>query len=132
LGAVEHGGDLGNPDARHHPRGANRAGPDADLDRVGAGGDERLGGLGGGHVAGDDVDVPVRLHLGQRVDDRAGVAVGGVDDEHVDTPVDEGLAAIEHVGARAHRGGHPQAAPAVLGGVRVGDALLDVLDGDEP
>ena len=48
--------DLRDADARHDTRRADRAGPDADLQRVGARVDERPRRLGGGDVAGDDLD----------------------------------------------------------------------------
>ena len=47
-------GELRHADAGDDARRADRAGADADLDRVGAGVDQRLGRLGGGDVAGDD------------------------------------------------------------------------------
>jgi hypothetical protein len=48
--------DLRHADPGHDARGADAPGPDADLDRVGAGVDERLGGVGRRDVAGDDLD----------------------------------------------------------------------------
>ena len=45
--------------------------------------------------------------------------------------VDQRLGALQRVGADADRGGHPQAALLVLGGVRELDLLLDVLDRDQ-
>ena len=44
-------GDLGDADARHHPRGADRPGPMPTFMRVDAGLDQGVGGLGGGDVA---------------------------------------------------------------------------------
>ena len=48
-------GELRHADAGDDPRGADRARTDADLHRVGAGVDQRLGAVGGGDVAGDDL-----------------------------------------------------------------------------
>ena len=48
---------CGTPHAGDDPGGADRAGAEADLDRVGARVDERLGALAGGDVAADDLDV---------------------------------------------------------------------------
>ena len=77
-------GQLRHADAGDDPRGADRARADADLDRVGAGVGQRLGRLGGGDVAGDDLDaVRQRLHPLDRRADVAVVAVGGVDDDAV-------------------------------------------------
>src|SRR5205085_4887182 len=57
LDAIHDGGHLRHADARHDPRGADRARPDADLDAIRAGTDQRLGALSRGDVAGD------HLHL---------------------------------------------------------------------
>ena len=59
------------------------------------------------------------------------MAVGRVDHDHVAAGIDEALGALEAPLARGGRGGDPQPALLVLGGVRIGDLLLDVLDRDE-
>ena len=123
--------DLGNADAGDDSRRANRPGPDAGLYRVRSRLGERLGGLGGGDVAGDDLDVEALLDPPHRVDHRVRVAVGGVDDEHVDVLLDEGLGTLERVLADADGGGDPEPPLLVLRGERILDALLDVLDRDQ-
>ena len=60
------------------------------------------------------------------------VAVRGVDDEDVDLGLDERRRALDRVRADADRSAHAQPAVVVLGRVRELDALLDVLDGDQP
>ena len=55
LDRIHDRGELRHADAGDDARGADRARADADLDRVGAGIDQRLGALGGGDVAGDDL-----------------------------------------------------------------------------
>ena len=96
-------------------------GPDADLHRVDAGVDERLGAGAGGDVAADDLDAVVAaevlLHPGDHVEHRALVAVRGVDDEHVDTGVDEQPGPLVGVLAHAEGGADDQPAVGVLGGV---------------
>ena len=52
---IHDGGQLRHADAGDDPGGADRAGTDADLDRVGAGVDQRLRAVVGGDVAGDDL-----------------------------------------------------------------------------
>ena len=106
-------------------------GPDADLHRVRAGLDQRLGRLGGRDVAGDHLDVEARLDRAHHLEHRARVAVRRVDDEDVDLLGDESLRALEGVGADADRGADPQPAALVLRRERVLDPLLDVLDGDQ-
>ena len=54
LDRVHDGGELRHADAGDDARGADRARPDADLDRVGAGIDQRLGAFARRDVAGDD------------------------------------------------------------------------------
>ena len=85
-------GQLRHADAGDDPRGADRARPDADLDRVGARVDQRPGRLGGGDIAGDDLDrVREPLHPLDRAATFAIVAVRGVDDDAVAVGVDQRL-----------------------------------------
>ena len=109
-------------------------GPDAHLDGVGARVDERLGALAGGDVAADHVDVReggVGLEPADDVEHARALAVGGVDHEHVDARVAQGLGTLPRVAEEAHRGADAQAALGVLRGVRVLLGLVEVLDGDE-
>ena len=132
LGRLENGGELRHADAGHDPGGADRARPDADLDRVRPGVDQRLRALAGRHVAGDDRDLVGRaLDAPHLLDDRLGMAVGGVDDEAVDPGRHQHLGALETLVADGGGGGDAEAPVGVLGGVRMGGRLLDVLDGDE-
>src|SRR5688572_18711539 len=62
LHAIDDRGDLRHAGAGDHTRRADRAGTDTDLHAVRAGGDELLGALGRGHVAGDDLHAVTRLH----------------------------------------------------------------------
>ena len=61
LGRVVNRRDLRYADAGNDARGADRTGPDADLDRVGSGGNQIATAFGRGHVAGDDVDIPAAV-----------------------------------------------------------------------
>ena len=116
---------------RHHPGGADAAGADADLDHVGARLDERLDALAGDDVAADDGEVgPALLDRAHGVDHTLGVAVGGVDHEHVDAGGLERLGAFGGVG-HADRRGDPESAVAVERGVGILDPLRDVLDRDQ-
>src|SRR5699024_6822787 len=130
-GGVDDGRDLRDADTGDDPGGADGTGSDADLDGGGAGVEQRPGAVVGGDVAGHDGDGELGGDLADDVDHRAGVAVGGVDDEEVDARVDERRGPLERIGSGADGGGHPQSSAFVLGGVRVLDALLDVLDRDE-
>jgi hypothetical protein len=60
-GDVVDGHDLRHADAGHDARGADRARADADLHRVGAGFHQRAGGVAGGDVAADHVDLRIVL-----------------------------------------------------------------------
>ena len=87
AGRLEDGSHLGDADTGNHTSGADRARPDADLDAVGSGLAERLGGLVGGDVAADDVyplGSRLGLELGYHVENALGVAVSGVDDDEID------------------------------------------------
>ena len=65
-------------------------------------------------------------------EDQLGMAVRGVDDEAVDAGRHQHLGALEPLVADRGGGGDAQAPVDVLGGIRMGRRLLDVLDGDEP
>ena len=128
-------GDLRDADAGDDAGRADRARPDADLDGVDAGVDERLRAGAGGDVAADHLDVPggrVGLEPADHVEQQPGVAVGGVDDEHVDAGLDQRRGALPGVAEVADRRADQQPAVGVLGGVRELLGLHEVLDGDEP
>ena len=95
-------------------------GPDADLDRVGAGLDQRRGRRPGGDVAADHLD-PVAdfgLELADHVEHQPVVGVRGVDDQHVDAGVDQRHRPHPGIATHADGGADQQPAVAVLGGQR--------------
>src|SRR5262249_33484018 len=102
---------------------------DPGLYGVGPGLDEGAGALGGGDVAGDQVDVEAALDPRDGLQHVGGVPVGAVHDQHVDAGADERLGALVVVDAD----GRPDAEPAalVLAGVGEAGELVDVLDGDQ-
>ena len=78
------GGELRHADARDDARGADRARPDADLDRVRARIDQRLGAVGGGDIAGHDLGIiGFALDARDRLEHALGMAVRGVDHDDV-------------------------------------------------
>ena len=105
--------------------------PDPDLDRVRARVDQRLGRVGGGDVARDHLHVPFRPHPAHHLDDRARVAVRGVDHEDVDVGADERAGALDRVRADADRRTDPEPPLLVLRRQRELDPLADVLDRDQ-
>ena len=115
---VEDGGELRHADAGDDAGGADRARADADLDRVGAGIDQRLGAVGGGDVAGDDLGrVGEPADLADRVEDARGMAVRGVDHEDIDAGIEQRLGPLDPFRTCAGRGGGAQAPLLVLAGV---------------
>ena len=132
LRRLQHRGELRHADAGDDARGADRARPDADLDRVRARIDQSLRALAGRDIAGDDRDLVGRAldapHLLQHL---LGMAMRGVDDEAIDARRDQPLGALETLVADGGRGGDPQPPLRVLGGVGMGGRLLDVLDRDQ-
>ena len=120
LGDVEHRRELRHADARDHAGRADRAGADADLDRVGAGLDQRLGAAGGGDIAGDHLHARCSR---RRIASTASstprrMAVRGIDHQHVDAGLDQRLGPLQPGRAGADRGADPQPAVRVLAGVR--------------
>ena len=108
-------------------------GPCPDLDRVGAGVDQRLGSRTGRDVAGDHLELArqagdARDHL----EHAARMSVRGVDDEHVGARGEQRLRALDRVRADADGGADAQPPLRILGRVRELDALRDVLDRDQP
>ena len=86
-------------------------GADADLDRVGAGIDQRPRRVAGGDVAADHVDLRIVLLDPAHALDHAGaVAVRGVDHDRVDAGLHQRLDALLGALAHAHRRAHAQAA----------------------
>src|SRR5882757_558989 len=67
--------DLRHPDPGDHPGRTDRAGPDADLDRVRAGLGQRPRALVGGDIAADHLDLGLRLQPGYQLPDRSAVPV---------------------------------------------------------
>ena len=132
FGTVRHGSDLGHADASHHAGGADGTGANANLHAVNAGGDEVVGGAGGGHIAGKKLDVGVTvadgLHLLEHADR---VAVGGVDGDHVHLGVHQRIDTVEHVAGHTHRRAAQQATVGILGGIGILGGLFNILDGDQ-
>src|SRR5437763_2706553 len=89
LRAVVDRGDLRDADACNDTRRADAPRPHADLHGVRARIDQRFGRCRSGDIPRDDVYVPLALHAAHHLDDRSAVAVGGVDDQGVDTCIDE-------------------------------------------
>src|SRR5207245_1346949 len=73
------------------------------LDPVGPGRDQLLGTLGRGHISSDDADTMPRLHLFDHPHDGRGVAMRGVDHDHVDTRPYERRRALIRVAGDADR-----------------------------
>ncbi len=129
---VGDGGKLGHADTRDHPGGADGTRPDADLDAVRPGIDQCLGAFAGGDVAGHHLDVIAEfLDALHRLRHALGMAVGGVDHDHVDFGIDQGFGAADGVVADADGRRGPQPSLRVLAGVGVLLRLFDVLHGDQ-
>ena len=86
----------------------------------------------GRDVAGDHLHL-VRQPLDpvDRFEHAHRMAVRGVDHDQIDAGGDQQFGALEAGFADRGRGGDPQAALLVLAGVRIGDRLFHVLDGDQ-
>src|SRR5689334_24582813 len=126
------GRDLRHADAGDHARRADRAGTDADLDRIRARIDERFRGIAGHDIAGDDRHVRKSLaRPAHAFDHAARMTVRGIDDEHIDARVDQRRNALFGVAGDADCRADAQPLAIVLARVRVVARLLDVLDRDE-
>src|SRR5262249_6531745 len=89
-------GQLRHADPGDNAGGADRARPNADLDRIRAGVDQRAGALAGSDVPGDDLHVVGELlDAGNGLEDPGGVAVSSVDDHEVATGLDQTLGPLQ-------------------------------------
>jgi hypothetical protein len=131
VGAVIDRGDLRHTRARDYARGADRAGPHADLHAVRAGGDELRRRCRRGDVSGNDLHAVTRLDLLDHAHHRGGVSVRGVDNDDVDAGADERRGALISVTRDADRGRDAQPPSGVFRRLREPRALLDVLQRDE-
>ena len=93
LDRIHDRGELRHADAGDDAGGADRARTDADLDRVGAGIDQRLGAFGGGDIAGDHLHrIRHALDAGHGVEHAPRMAVRGVDHDEIDSGLDQAFA----------------------------------------
>ena len=85
VGAFDDRRELRIADAGHPPRGADRAGADADLDDVRAGEDQRLRHVAGDDIAGHDHGVRVIVaHPLDRLEEFLRIAIGDVEADEAD------------------------------------------------
>ena len=123
---------CGTPTPATIARGANRTWPDADLHRVCACINKSLYGICRRHIAGDDLHPVGKLldapYLGNDV---GRMPMCGINNQHIDTCLDQQLGAPETILASTCRSSNAQTFVLVLGGKRVISCLLHVIDGDE-
>ena len=132
LDRVRNRGELRHADTGDHPRGADRARADPDLDGISAGIDQRLGALGRGDIAGHDLHgVRHALDAADGIQHAPRMAVRGIDNDQIDAGVDERFAARVAGLADIGRGGDPQPALLVLAGIRICHRLFDILHRDQ-
>ncbi len=87
--------------------------------------------FGGNDVAGDDLLIlPRPLDLADHLQHVAGMAVRGIDDDHVDARFAQRFDALQRVRAGADRRADPQRTALVFRGARKLGGLLEVLDRD--
>ena len=83
-------------------------------------------------VARDQVDVPSLPNRTDHRDDVMRVTVRGIHHQRIDTCRDERFRSFHRITTDTDRRANSKPALAVLGRVRVLDALLNILDGDQP
>jgi hypothetical protein len=124
---------LRHADARNDARRADRARPDADLDRVRTGIDQRLGAFFGRNVARDDLAVVAQLlDRTDRAKHALAVAMRGVDHDHVTARLQQRFGTANTILTDTGGGGDAQPTLLILAGVRVLVGLFDILDRDQP
>ena len=132
LDGIHNGSELRHADTGNDSGGANRAWPDADLDRVGAGIDQRPGALAGRNIAGNHLHgVRQPFDPVDRFENALGMPMRRVHDDEIDAGLEQPFAALETRIADRSRGGDAQSALFILAGVRVGNGLFDILHRDQ-
>ena len=113
---------MRHTDAGYNARGADRARPDADLDRIHAGIHQRLGAVRGGDIAGQHLGLIAQfLDRADGVEHAFAVAVRGIDNDHIDTSRQQRLGTRQAIVTDTRRGGNAQTPLFILG--RVGKIL---------
>ena len=116
----------------HDARCADRTGTDAHFHRVGAGFRQHFCGLSRGNVAHHDVYVgEFRLGFFEFFDNALGVAVRRVDDDGIDTGIDQRFDAFHRVGCHPYAGGYTQTAFRILTSHGFVFGLRDILISNE-
>ena len=96
LDRLEQRGELRHADAGDDARGADRAGADAHLDRVGARVDQRLGAVARRHVAGHHLHgVRLQLDAADLIEHELRMAVRGVDHDQIGARIHQQLGPLE-------------------------------------
>ena len=130
---IGNGRDLRDTCAGDDTSGANRTWAYPHLDSVHPGLRQGNSGVAGGDIAAYNLHGRVgrldHLHPLYHV---AGVTMGSVDHQNVDTSTHQGFNPVICVGAGAHRGANPQLAMGVLAGQREAFSLVEVLDRNHP
>ena len=107
-------------------------GPNSDLHGVGAGIDQRLCAICRRDIAGHHLgDVAQPAHLFDCRQDAFGMAVRGIDDQHVHAGVEQGFGPFQPGVADPGRRCNPQPALFVLAGVGMALGLVHILDRDQ-
>ena len=133
LGAVGDSRHLRHACAGHDAGRADGTGPDAHLDHIRAGLDQRLDAFSRHHVAGQHRQVGCDHFDALDGAQHAGrVAVGRVHCGRVHAGIQQQLQPLVQLRAHAHRRSHQQAAPLVGGRVGEVQLLENVLVGDQP
>src|SRR5690606_7249399 len=123
---------LRNADTCNNARRADGAGPDTDLYAISAGINQRLCAFWRGDVTGDDAYCARNLFRPcHGIKNPLRVAMRRIDDEQIDSGINQPFRALKPVLADAGGSGGPQPAMLVLAGERVQLRLFNILDGDQ-
>ena len=138
VGALEGLGNIGNrchlrhADTGDDAGGADGTGTDTDLHGISPCSCEIYRSSSGGDVATDHGDMRiVSLDAAHLIDHELRMAVGSIDDDHVNTRLDDGSDAGRSVGTGADGSGDAQASELIFTGVWIVFRLADVLEGNQ-
>ena len=127
FGDIGHGTDLRHANTGDDARGTDRARADTNLNAIGAGLSQRDCSGTGGNIAANHIDLRKGLlDPTDAIDHALAVAVGGVDNNHIDPGIDQRFDPIGGVGAGTDRRANAQATVFVFTGIGIGASLVDV------
>lgn len=126
------GGELRQSHSGNDPGGANGARADTDFDR----GNPRIHEIDGAffrdHISRNHRGVAQGSEFGDDVEHPVRVAGRGIDENRINTGLNQGLSPFPEIFPNADRGPYSESSHGIFGGIEIAFPLLNILAGDQP